>query len=109
MTTQIVAGDDVSFTAQLYKDEATFTIDPGATVRAMLVSLNHNTAYTTAATLSAAASGADWANSLVVVEMADTVTAGITYQGHACIEIEVDDTIKETWFGEVQIITGNIS
>ena len=78
MITEIVVGDDSVFSAQLYKDAAVFAIDAGATVKAMLVSLNHGTAYTAAITLDNAVSGADWANSLVVVEMADTDTAGIT-------------------------------
>lgn len=108
MITQIVAGDDAVFSAQLYKDAAAFAIDAGATIKATLVPLNHGTAYMSAVKLDNAAVGADWDNSLVVVAMADTDTVGITYQGHAYLEIQVDDAIKETWFGDVYIVMGQI-
>lgn len=109
MITQIVSGDDAVFQAQLNKDGESFSIDAGATVQASLVPLDHSAAYITAVTLSNASAGADWANSLVVVEMAQSDTAGITFQGLCYLEIQVDDTIKETWFGEVYIVTGQIS
>jgi len=109
MITQIVTGDDAVFQAQLYKDLATFTIDPGATVEAMLISVDHQTAYTDAVTLSNVAAGADWANSLVIVEFSQSETAAIAVTGQALLEIQVDDTIKETWFGAVFVIKGQIA
>lgn len=109
MTTQVITGDDVLFPVQLYKDGEAFVIDPGATVEAMFVSLDHNTAYTAAIAQSSGTTGADWPTAVVVVSMADTVTSSVTYQGRAYLEIQVDDTIKETFFGVVAIIKGNIS
>jgi len=108
MTTQVVTGDDVLFSVQLYKDGAAFVIDPGATVEAMFVSLNRTTAYTAAISQSSGATGADWSTALVVVSMSDTVTAAVTYQGRAYLEIQVDDTIKESFYGPVVIMKGNI-
>ena len=109
MTAEIVSGDDVVIYATLKKGGSTFSIDPGATVTAMLVSLNHETAYTAEIAQSAATQDADWANSLVVVVMGEADTASITYQGHAYLEIQVDDTIKETFFGEIRIVTGQVA
>lgn len=109
MITQIVTGDDAVFQAQLYKDLATFTIDPGATVEAMLVSVDHQTKYTDAVTLSNAAAGADWPNSLVIVEFSQAETAAIQVTGNALLEIQVDETTKENWFGTVNIVTGQIA
>ena len=109
MTIEVVSGDDVVIAATLKKGGATFTIDPGATVTAMLVSLNHDTAYTAEIAQSSATSGADWSNSLVVVVMGASETAGITYQGNAYLEVQVHDSIKETFFGAVRVTTGQIA
>jgi len=109
MITQIVTGDDAVFQAQLYKDAAVFSIDAGATVEAMLVSIDHETTYTDAVTLSNVAAGADWPNSLVIVEFSESETAAIAVTGNVLLEVQVDDTIKETWFGVVQVITGQIA
>jgi len=108
MTTQVVTGDDVLFSVQLYKDGEAFVIDPGATVEAMFVSLDRTTVYTAAIAQSSGATGADWATATVVVSMADTVTSAVTYQGRAYLAIQVDDTIKESFYGPVVIMRGNI-
>lgn len=107
----IVTGDDVSLLATLKKDDATFTIDPGATVKAALVSHDHTEVYTDAVVQSSASPGADWANSLVQVIMDGDATSSIAVadQGAALLEVQVDETIKETWFGNVQIIKGQIA
>lgn len=113
MTPQIVTGDNVALSVTLKKNNATFVIDSGATVKASLVSFNHSTSYTLEITQSAAATGADWANSLVIVEFAPGDTSAITYQGKAYLEIQVDDTVqtsgKLTFFAEVVIVTGTIT
>jgi len=105
---EIIAGDDSDYTAQLYKDNATFTIDPGATVNARLISTDRQTTYTDVLTCSSGASGADWANSLVVVSIAEADTSAITYSGLAVLEIQVDDGGKITFFGSVVIALGTI-
>jgi hypothetical protein len=105
---EIIAGDDSDYAAQLYKDAATFTIDAGATVEARLISIDRQTTYTDVLTCSNGASGADWANSLVVVEIAEADTLAITYSGMALLEIQVDDSGKITFFGSVVIALGTI-
>lgn len=104
----IVTGDDSSLSVTLRKGGVTFNIDTGATVQASLVSLDHQTVYAGPITQSNATPGADWANSLVVVEFASTDTDSITYQGKALMEIQVDDSGKTTFFASVMIVLGTI-
>lgn len=105
----IVIGDDVEISAQLYKDDQTFTVNPAATVKAMLVKTDHSEALSSAVTLSPSATGADWSTALLIVEMSAAVTTAVTYTGNCLLEIQVDDTIKETWFGVVRIVEGQIA
>ena len=104
----IVTGDDVSLSVTLKKGGATFSIDVGATVQASLVSLDHQTVYAGPIAQSNVTPGADWANSLVVVELASATTSPITYQGKALLEIQVDDSGKTTFFASVIIVLGTI-
>lgn len=104
----IVTGDDVALSVTLKKGGATFLINGTATVQASLVSLDHQTTYAGPVAQSNAASGADWANSLVVVELASANTSSITYQGKALLEIQVDDSGKTTFFASVIIVLGTI-
>ncbi len=104
----IVTGDDVLLPATLKKNGATFTIDPGAEVKARLVATDHYKVYSTTVTQAESAPGADWANSLVIVSLPSAVTTEITQQGKASLEIQVLDTYKLTWFAEVEILRGNI-
>ena len=108
MITQIVTGDDAVFTAQLKKDDSTFSIDAGATVKAMLVSLDRTTSYSAVVTLSSSTTGSDWVHSLVIVVFSAAETTAITNLGSALLEVQVDDTIKETFFGAVTVIQGQI-
>ena len=61
-------------------------------------------------TQSNAAVGADWANSLVVVEFTEGNTAvSDTFIGDALLEIQVDDSGKRTWFVPIEITKGTIA
>ena len=63
----IVQGDDLVVAVQLHKDDATFNISNGATVRAAITS-NGGRVLQASSTCSFSATGADWSTSLVVVE-----------------------------------------
>lgn len=109
--TQIVTGDDVRLIVTLKKDGAVFPITTTpvpAVVKARIVGPNHQIALSSEVTQSHLTSGADWANSLIVVLMDGATTAAITQQGSALLEIQVDDGIKITWFVPVTIIKGFI-
>lgn len=107
-TPVLVTGDDISLSVTLKKNGVPFTINPSATVTGMLVSQSRVEALTEAIAQSDTTTGADWANSLVVVKFASADTAAITTQGAAILEIQVDDGGKRTWFVLVTIARGNI-
>lgn len=102
----IYTGDDVALTISLLRNGASFAIDPGATVRAALV---QGDTITGPVTLSSGASGADWTQSIVTVEIpaATTATAPL---GVNKLEIEVDDSGKTTWVVDhVTVLEGRIT
>ena len=105
----IVIGNDVPLAVQIKRNKATFVIDPGATVKGIITSLDHNYTYTAEFTASNAAVGADWATSLVVFDLTSAQTAVITYTGIALVEIQVNDGGKSTFFADVEIIKGTIA
>jgi len=104
----LVSGDDIVMSVTLQKDGSVFNINPGATVEARLISVDHLTEYTAPVGQSNSAPGADWANSLVTVQFAEADTLEVTYQGAALLEIQVDDNGKSTWFETVQLSLGTI-
>ena len=90
-------------------ESETFVIAADANVQAVLVSGDHSTALTAPFSLRPDAPGADWANSLVVVEIPGTATSEITYQGLAKVEIQVEESGYQTpWFDTVRIVTGHL-
>lgn len=95
----LIGGDDIALSVQLKKDGAVFNIPNTATVKAMLHddSPANLGAISSAVTCIEGAPGADWAQSLVVVEFtsAESTTWKETYR--ATLEIEVDDNGKTTW------------
>jgi hypothetical protein len=106
----IVTGDSITLAVTLKKNGEVFVIDPAAVIEAALVSKDHKTAYTIEAVAqSNAAPGADWSESLVIVELPPSATQGITYQGLALLEIQVaENGSQKTWFVLVNIVTGLI-
>lgn len=105
----IVTGDDVAIPVQLKKGGSTFTIDGGATVKAAIVTPERDELLSTTVTCSNIATGADWDNSLVVVEMTSAQTAAITTYGNALVEVQVDDSGKLTWAAPIYVARGLIS
>lgn len=106
---RIVTGDDAAIPVTLLKGDDTFAIDAGASVKAVLITSDHESVISAEAVQSSAAAGADWANSLVVVTFPAATTALITELGRAKIEIQVVDTLTDTFFVSVDIIKGHLS
>ena len=104
----LVTGDDVSISVTLKRNGATFTIDPAATVKASIIKSDHVTILLAAIEQSEAATGADWANSLVIVSFTSTETLSIDHTGEAILEIQVDDSGKTTFFAVINIVSGTI-
>jgi hypothetical protein len=109
-TPEIVTGDSISLAVTLKKNGAVFAIDSAAVIKVALVATDHKTAYTTTPIeQSEATPGADWEESLVVVEIPPEATSAITFQGLAILEIQVSESAaQKTWFIPVRIITGQI-
>lgn len=112
---QIVTGKDQIVTVQLKRkgvdDIAAqpFVIDPGATVRAVLVSTDHKTKYGQVIACSSSTAGADWSTSLVAIEFTGTDTAAFTDFGRKLIEIEVTESgVDSPFFAPVQLVKGHI-
>lgn len=104
----LVTGDDVNLPVTLKKNGNTFAIATGSTVQAMLVTTDRTRQLTPVVQVNEAATGSDWANSLVVVAFASADTASMTMQSPAILEIQVDDNGKRTWFVEITIVRGSI-
>lgn len=107
---EIVSGDDVLLLVQLKKDGSPFTITSASPVKARLVSPDRKQQFTGEIAQSEGAAGAQWNASLVVVQMSQADTAGISYQGFGWLEIQVHDGgVKQTWFVPVDIVKGSIA
>ena len=104
----IVTGDDANITVDLKINGATFAIDSGAIVRAAIVDTTHESLLAGPNTVLEATSGSDWANSRVVATFSTMDTAALA-QGNAYIELEVDDSGKNTWFVGINIVKGHIT
>lgn len=109
VTADIVTGDDVSLLAKLKLDGASFAIDSGATVKGSLVSMD-KTILIAAVTVLSTEPGADWSISEVVVPFTSSATAAIpdSELGDALLEVQVDDSGKDTWFLSTDIEKGTI-
>lgn len=94
MSTVITTGDDVALSVQLYKNNSTFNISGAANVRAML--RRGSNALTSAIDCPSTAPGANFAASLVVVQISSAITSTVA-DGRCDLEIEVDDNGKLTW------------
>jgi hypothetical protein len=112
-TPLVVTGDDFSVQVQLKRGiegaTAPFTISGTGSVKARLVSVDHKQTYTAEVSQIRDLPGADWSNSLVVINFSASDTAAIIYQGKAKIEIQVTDPLKSTWWVDCTIRKGNIA
>ena len=106
---EVVTGDDVSLVITLLSDGTTFNMS-GNAVKAMLVSKDRLTAFTSEVTQNEAAAGANYLVSRVAIQMTAVQTENINYQGFGFIEVQVTfPGAKKTWFHPVQIVKGNIT
>lgn len=107
MSGQLVIGDDLSIPVQLKKGGVVFNIPGTATVEAAIVDTDRSALLSAVVTCVEAAPGADWTNSLIIVDFSEVQSAAIP-RGDAYLEIQVDDSGKNTWFVSVTAIQGNI-
>jgi len=105
----IVSGYDAALPVTLKKEGVVFSIDAGATVKAVLLSADRSTVIIPEVTSNNAATGADWANSLVIVEFSAAQTALVLEEGDMTLEVQVDDTKKLPWFIPLEASIGHIS
>ena len=106
---KVTTGDDISLQVTLKKNAATFAISDTAIVKAALIHSATGDKLTSEVTQSKDTSGADWPNSLVVVEIPSSETESSTRTGVTKVEIQVADPSKLTWFVTVDLIQGNIA
>jgi hypothetical protein len=116
MAIEIVTGDPVRRIVQLVKltdaqpeDGETFVINGAATVTAAIVGPDRETKLSGDSDQTSGETGADWSTSKVALVIPETETADITAVGEAYIELQVDDSYKQTWFIPAVIIKGNIT
>jgi hypothetical protein len=109
MSSILVTGDDLVIPQTLRKNGNTFSISDTAVVKSAIVSKDHCKIYADAVTMNKDATGADWANSLIILEFPSATTVNVDYQGPAIVETQVDDGgLKLTWFSPVHLVKGNI-
>lgn len=104
----VVSGNDISDLLQLKKNNATFNIPNGATVKAVLVSYDRATLLAGPFTMLNTDDGADWTTSLLSLIVADTLTDGLD-PAKIKLEVMVDDTDRESWFFDAEIVQGNVA
>lgn len=97
----VTRGDDIRFPVTLKKDGLVFEIDNDATISANFVDkTNGFKMLATAVPVTRFATGSDWANSLIIIEV-DSATSADLVPGLAYLEVQVDDAVltdgKLTW------------
>lgn len=108
MTTPVlVTGDDINISVTLKKNGVVFTIALNASVKARLVSTNHETPLSEEVAQASGTSGANWPQSLVVVVIPAATSKKVAVQGDALLEIQVSDAGKTTWFVPVILVKGH--
>jgi hypothetical protein len=110
MSAVITTGDDVTIPVTLKKNGQTFNIGLMAQVKVAIISADRSKKLTDDIECSPEAAGADWAKSLVVVEMAsaETVDMVVPSKGNVLLEIQVDDGGKLTWTVPIKVVKGVI-
>lgn len=106
----LVTGDDFHVLIELTENDLAYAIDPAAVVKACVVALDHKSAWCSAVTQSAAATGADWPAGRVAVALDATATGTIVKYGLAQIEVQVHQGGgKASWFAGVRVVKGQIA
>lgn len=104
----IVTGNDIAELLQLNTNDASFSVDSGATVKAAIVSYDQSTLIAGPFTMLSGDDGADWPNSLMSLIVDKSLTSGLTV-GKVQLEVSVDDSDKFSWFFDAEIKKGNIT
>ena len=106
----IVTGDDSILPVTLKKNQNTFLINSGATVKASVISKDKKEILLAPVIVDVNETGSDWGNSLIVVtfDSADTANIPVKELGGALLEIQVDDGGKLTWFHKIKLLQGTI-
>lgn len=107
MSSQLVIGDDLSMPVQLKKGGVVFNIPGTATVQAAIVDKDRANVLAGPVSCLEGATGADWTTSLVIVDFPESESEKIT-PGLVYLEIQVDDSGKNTWFVSISAVQGNI-
>lgn len=116
MSATITTGDDSKISHTLLKDGTTFTIPETATITCRVITMDHDV-LTSTAVQDSEATGADWGNSLVLVELPASITNEIAEKTQswrngeisAKLETQVEDAgNKLTWFQPIKVIKGTI-
>ena len=102
----IVSGYDAKQSITLTKGDQTFAINSSATVKVAIIDTDRSSIILSAVTSLRTEAGADWANSLIVVEFPKELTAVIQEFGDALLEIQVDDGITLPWYVDAVILKG---
>lgn len=90
----IVQGDDYDIIVQLLKNGSTFVIDPGATVKFVVV--NGTQVVIGPTTIQDTDPGNDWTNSIVVVPLTSADTDPLESNSTIFLEIKITDGGKNT-------------
>lgn len=109
----LVIGDDWSIpvTLRVGDPAATFVLDSTAVVKARVIGKQHCETLTEVVTVSNAATGSDWPNSKIIVEIPGSDNGLIEIQGGAVLEVQVNDSTSigiKTFFGDVSLKRGTI-
>lgn len=113
-TPELVIGDTFQHLITLNSAGLAFDVSGASSIQACIVSKDHATQYSAAATMASDATGADWSTGDVIIYMTGAQTADIadyvTAEGLAKIEIQVEiGADKFSWFGAVRLVPGFIS
>ena len=98
MSTPLFTGDDWDISVTLKTDGVATNVSGATAIKAAVVTNNADnpTALIAAVTASAGATGADWANGVVVIEFPAASTGIAT--GEHLVEVQVEESSKKkTW------------
>ncbi len=106
---KIITGTDRQLTATWIIGETVTPISVSGAVRFRLVSRDKQTPHTAILTADRNHPDADWPNGEIVLIFPATETVGVTVQGLAEVELQVDDNNEKLGtFFTVNVVKGNI-
>jgi hypothetical protein len=110
MSAIITTGDDVTIPVTLKKNGTVFNIGLNAQVKVAIIAADRSKKLTNDILCSPDSPGADWANSLLMVEIpsSETVDMTVPSKGSVLLEIQVDDGGKLTWTVPLKVMKGII-